>query len=150
MTHHPGSYAGASSEGGGGTRPGPTNHPVGRHVHMLNCTLTATQRTLCCILENHQTKEGVKVNSGRDSPSPYRLKEASQQCRVAVPVQSIKYTSASWAFTDASQWSWPYCRAQVPPVLQPFMHGQEFIPFRRQLGAQAGRTLVSLLLKRHP
>jgi seryl-tRNA synthetase len=24
-------------------------------VHMLNCTLTATTRTLCCMLENHQT-----------------------------------------------------------------------------------------------
>lgn len=29
-------------------------------VHMLNGTLTATERTICCILENHQTPTGVK------------------------------------------------------------------------------------------
>lgn len=28
---------------------------------MLNATLCATERTLCCILENYQTEEGVKV-----------------------------------------------------------------------------------------
>lgn len=30
-------------------------------VHMLNATLTATERTLCCILENYQTEGGLKV-----------------------------------------------------------------------------------------
>lgn len=35
-------------------------------VHMLNSTLTATERTLCCILENYQTPEGVRV------PEPLR------------------------------------------------------------------------------
>ncbi len=30
-------------------------------VHMLNATLCATERTLCCILENYQTEEGVVV-----------------------------------------------------------------------------------------
>nr|6BLJ_A Chain A, Serine-tRNA ligase [Naegleria fowleri]6BLJ_B Chain B, Serine-tRNA ligase [Naegleria fowleri]6BLJ_C Chain C, Serine-tRNA ligase [Naegleria fowleri] len=29
--------------------------------HMLNSTLTATSRTLCCIVENYQTPEGVNV-----------------------------------------------------------------------------------------
>jgi len=33
---------------------------------MLNATLTATERTLCCILENYQTEEGVIV------PEPLR------------------------------------------------------------------------------
>jgi hypothetical protein len=28
---------------------------------MLNSTLTATERTLCCILENYQTPDGVRV-----------------------------------------------------------------------------------------
>ena len=28
---------------------------------MLNGTLTATERTLCCILENYQTENGVNV-----------------------------------------------------------------------------------------
>jgi len=31
------------------------------YVHMLNATLTATERTICCILENYQTEEGVLV-----------------------------------------------------------------------------------------
>jgi seryl-tRNA synthetase len=30
-------------------------------VHMLNSTLTATERTLCCILENCQREDGVEV-----------------------------------------------------------------------------------------
>ena len=28
---------------------------------MLNATLCATERTMCCILENYQTEEGFKV-----------------------------------------------------------------------------------------
>lgn len=32
-----------------------------KFVHMLNSTLTATERTLCCILENYQTEDGVVV-----------------------------------------------------------------------------------------
>lgn len=32
-----------------------------KYVHMLNGTLCATERTLCCILENYQTEEGLKV-----------------------------------------------------------------------------------------
>ena len=32
-----------------------------KYVHMLNSTLCALTRTLCCILENYQTPEGVKV-----------------------------------------------------------------------------------------
>ena len=28
---------------------------------MLNSTLSATERALCCIVENNQTPEGVKV-----------------------------------------------------------------------------------------
>jgi seryl-tRNA synthetase len=31
------------------------------HVHMLNSTLTATSRTICCLLENSQTADGVRV-----------------------------------------------------------------------------------------
>lgn len=31
------------------------------YVHMLNATLCATERTICCILENYQTDKGVVV-----------------------------------------------------------------------------------------
>ena len=40
--------------------------PGSAHVHMLNSTLTATQRTLSCLLETHQTPDGVVV------PEPLR------------------------------------------------------------------------------
>lgn len=32
-----------------------------RYVHMLNATLCATERTMCCVLENYQTESGVIV-----------------------------------------------------------------------------------------
>lgn len=32
-----------------------------KYVHMLNATLCATERTICCILENYQTADGVLV-----------------------------------------------------------------------------------------
>lgn len=32
-----------------------------RYVHCLNSTLSATERTLCCILENYQTPDGLVV-----------------------------------------------------------------------------------------
>lgn len=31
------------------------------YVHMLNGTMCATQRTMCCIMENYQTEEGLIV-----------------------------------------------------------------------------------------
>merc|ERR1712032_1018053 len=31
------------------------------HVHMLNSTLTATGRGICCILETYQTPDGMRV-----------------------------------------------------------------------------------------
>uniref|UniRef100_A0A7S3LP31 serine--tRNA ligase n=1 Tax=Aplanochytrium stocchinoi TaxID=215587 RepID=A0A7S3LP31_9STRA len=33
----------------------------GQYVHMLNSTLCALTRTICCILENHQQEDGVRV-----------------------------------------------------------------------------------------
>ena len=43
------------------TKP-PTGEAKKDYVHMLNCTLSATERTLCCILENYQTAEGVRYD----------------------------------------------------------------------------------------
>eukprot|EP01119_Soliformovum_irregulare_P003715 TRINITY_DN1469_c0_g1_i4.p1 TRINITY_DN1469_c0_g1~~TRINITY_DN1469_c0_g1_i4.p1 ORF type:complete len:474 (-),score=128.89 TRINITY_DN1469_c0_g1_i4:160-1581(-) len=34
---------------------------VKRYVHMLNATLCATTRTICAILENHQTPDGIQI-----------------------------------------------------------------------------------------
>ncbi|CAL1374835.1 unnamed protein product [Linum trigynum] len=37
------------------------NEAAKQYVHLLNSTLTATERTLCCILENYQKEDGVEV-----------------------------------------------------------------------------------------
>ncbi|XP_068662815.1 serine--tRNA ligase-like isoform X2 [Aristolochia californica] len=37
------------------------NEQVKQYVHLLNSTLTATERTICCILENYQKEDGVEV-----------------------------------------------------------------------------------------
>jgi len=42
-----------------GVARGENEAPV--YVHMLNSTLCATERTLCCLLENYQTEHGIKI-----------------------------------------------------------------------------------------
>uniref|UniRef100_A0A2N9EUZ9 serine--tRNA ligase n=1 Tax=Fagus sylvatica TaxID=28930 RepID=A0A2N9EUZ9_FAGSY len=37
------------------------NEQTKKYVHLLNSTLTATERTMCCILENYQREDGVEV-----------------------------------------------------------------------------------------
>ncbi|KYR01674.1 seryl-tRNA synthetase [Tieghemostelium lacteum] len=37
------------------------NQTAKKYVHMLNCTLAATSRVICCILENYQTEGGINV-----------------------------------------------------------------------------------------
>lgn len=38
-----------------------SNEQMKQYVHLLNSTLTATERTICCILENYQKEDGVEV-----------------------------------------------------------------------------------------
>eukprot|EP00475_Leptophrys_vorax_P023006 TRINITY_DN31340_c2_g1_i1.p1 TRINITY_DN31340_c2_g1~~TRINITY_DN31340_c2_g1_i1.p1 ORF type:complete len:494 (-),score=54.49 TRINITY_DN31340_c2_g1_i1:20-1501(-) len=38
-----------------------SNETTKQYVHLLNSTLTATERTICCLLETHQTETGVTV-----------------------------------------------------------------------------------------
>lgn len=52
-----------------------------QYCHMLNGTLCATERALCCLVENWQTSEGLRI----------------------------------------------------PPVLQPYMQGRDFLPFTKDL-----------------
>lgn len=37
------------------------NQQEKKYVHCLNSTLSATQRALCCIMENYQTEDGLKI-----------------------------------------------------------------------------------------
>ena len=41
-------------------QPATRSRTLQEFVHMLNGTLSATARTLCCLLENHQTPDGVR------------------------------------------------------------------------------------------
>ena len=43
-----------------------------QYVHMLNSTLCATERTLCCIVENYQTETGIVIP---DVLQPYMGRE---------------------------------------------------------------------------
>ncbi|XVE48657.1 hypothetical protein DITRI_Ditri01bG0019700 [Diplodiscus trichospermus] len=61
-----------------------SNEQAKQYVHLLNSTLTATERTMCCILENHQKEDGV----------------------------------------------------EIPEVLQPFMGGKTFLPFKTKPAAE--------------
>ncbi|KAI3852076.1 hypothetical protein MKW98_020075 [Papaver atlanticum] len=38
-----------------------TNEQGKQYCHLLNSTLTATERTMCCILENYQKEDGVEI-----------------------------------------------------------------------------------------
>lgn len=38
-----------------------SNEQTKQYCHLLNSTLTATERTMCCILENYQRENGVEV-----------------------------------------------------------------------------------------
>ncbi|XP_048230928.1 serine--tRNA ligase isoform X2 [Ricinus communis] len=44
-----------------------SNEQAKQYVHLLNSTLTATERTLCCILENYQKENGIEI------PEPLRV-----------------------------------------------------------------------------
>ena len=43
------------------TRYAQKNTPEKLYVHMLNGTMCATERTMCCIVENYQTPEGLRI-----------------------------------------------------------------------------------------
>ena len=45
------------------------------YVHMLNATMCATTRTICAILENYQTEEGITVPEVLRPFMPKRFRE---------------------------------------------------------------------------
>lgn len=68
-----------------------------RYVHCLNCTLTATERTLCCILENYQREGGLEVPEvlrpylGGIEFIPY-IKESFDESKLESTTQSLAQT----------------------------------------------------------
>ncbi|PON76384.1 Serine-tRNA ligase, type [Parasponia andersonii] len=61
-----------------------SNEQAKQYVHLLNSTLTATERTLCCILENYQKEDGVEIPEalrefmGGKTFIPFKTKPASE------------------------------------------------------------------------
>lgn len=76
------------------------------YVHALNSTLTATERTLCCILENYQMEREVE-------------KEIEKTTADGIEKVTDKVTEKV---------------VRVPEVLRPYMPGTpDFIPFTKEL-----------------
>lgn len=61
-----------------------SNEQTKQYVHLLNSTLTATERTVCCILENYQREGGVEVPEalrefmGGKTFLPFKIQPASE------------------------------------------------------------------------
>ncbi|XP_030467042.1 serine--tRNA ligase [Syzygium oleosum] len=61
-----------------------SNEQVKQYVHLLNSTLTATERTICSILENYQKEDGVEVPEvlrgymGGKTFLPFKAKPATE------------------------------------------------------------------------
>ena len=55
------------------------------YVHMLNSTLCACTRLICCILENYQTPEGVVVPEVLLPFMPNKLMQTDAQGRKYLP-----------------------------------------------------------------
>lgn len=71
-----------------------------KYVHMLNATLCAIQRTICCILETYQTKDGINVPEclqpyvGK-KVIPYKFTKEQVQALNAKMAQSIEKSEKS-------------------------------------------------------
>ncbi|KAK9919802.1 hypothetical protein M0R45_028379 [Rubus argutus] len=60
-----------------------------QYIHLLNSTPTATERTICCVLDNCQKEDGVEVLAWADWPSNlsrtnWRLKSKGRNQRPKV------------------------------------------------------------------
>jgi len=56
-------------------RYGQTKSATTQYVHMLNATMCAVTRVICCLLENHQTEEGVKIPEALAPFMPAKYKD---------------------------------------------------------------------------
>ena len=45
------------------------------YVHMLNATMCATTRTICAILENYQTENGIRIPEALQPFMPAKYRE---------------------------------------------------------------------------
>ena len=60
------------------------------YVHMLNATMCATTRTICCILENYQTEDGILIPEILKPLMPERYREKIPFVKTTTAVQTQK------------------------------------------------------------
>nr|XP_048324487.1 serine--tRNA ligase isoform X1 [Ziziphus jujuba var. spinosa] len=92
------------------------NEQTKQYVHLLNSTLTATERTVCCILENYQKEDGVAVPDalqafmGGKTFLPFKSKPASEAKGARISNQSKQagpqFTSIRKMFEKRSVFDW--------------------------------------------
>lgn len=73
-------------------------------VHMLNGTLCATERAICCLVENYQTPD------------------------VSRPIESFIRQDGFGLYRWADKQG-----LRIPKVLQPYMQGRDFLPYTAPL-----------------
>ncbi|KAL5989223.1 hypothetical protein ACLOJK_010113 [Asimina triloba] len=111
----------------------PGNEQAKQYVHLLNSTLTATERTICCILENYQKEDGIEIPKAlqpfmgnktflpfQKSPVP-EVKGKKSKAKVLIPPTSKCMSPASWRMCSGlNVGQTAYRRGQVmgtPPFL---------------------------------
>ncbi|MFQ6662803.1 hypothetical protein Gotur_030527 [Gossypium turneri] len=77
------------------------NEQAKQYVHLLNSTLTATERTMCCILETYQKEDGVEIPEvlqpymGGKSFLPFKTKPAPEakgkKSKAYIPLNYLWY-----------------------------------------------------------
>jgi hypothetical protein len=102
---------------------------------MLNGTLCATERALCCLIETHQTPDGINIPEVR-----LGLTVVFRDHRVghSVLAGSAAFASLLIMCVCERKKTETQCRAGTvtcadAQVLQPYMLGKKFIPFKREL-----------------
>jgi seryl-tRNA synthetase len=64
--------------------------PTTPYVHMLNATMCAVTRVICCLLENHQTESGIEVPEALQPYMPDKYRKVIPFVRAAPIEQETK------------------------------------------------------------
>jgi len=97
---------------------------VKTYVHMLNCTLCATERTICCLVEQWQTPDGVRI------PEPLRVRGRDFFCGVCDRRFACAFFFERHHFPRGSGNQRRPLRGAVVNVPQMYCGGKDFFPFK--------------------
>jgi seryl-tRNA synthetase len=71
------------------------NNESVEYVHMLNATMCATTRTICAILENYQTDDGILIPEALKPLMPKKYAEKIPFVKAPLPTQESKTTATT-------------------------------------------------------